>query len=178
MKKYYIILLVILFTSCRNENNIEISNPTIYFNEIITNEKNAIFKNINFDFTLDDVKKTDNAQLYEATAEHLFYSYNFPKDSSQFIEYTDIKYFFDEDNILKIITATVYLNDSIQEAKLLENLKEYYTIKYGDTKVDDYSYDNWEATADSKNKKGKYYYNIAIKKLENEYGVTIELLRL
>ncbi|QQR98488.1 MAG: hypothetical protein IPK18_02875 [Sphingobacteriales bacterium] len=98
MKKYYIILLVILFTSCRNENNIEISNPTIYFNELITKEKNAIFKNINFDFTLDDVKKTENAQLYEATAEHLFYSYNFPKDSSQFIEYTDIKYF-----LMKII---------------------------------------------------------------------------
>lgn len=178
MRYIYILIISIFLFSCKNENDIEVSNPSIYYKELITKEKKAIFKNINFDFTLEEVKKVENAQLYEATPEHLFYSYNFPKDSSLFVEYADIKYFFDEENTLKIITANIYLNDSVQESQLLENFKEYYTIKYGDTKIDDYDYDNWDATADSRNKKGKYYYNIAIKKLENEYGVAIELLRL
>lgn len=178
MKNYYIYLILLLIISCKNDNDIEISNPSVYYQELITKEKKAIFKNINFDFTLEEVQKIETAQLYESTEEHLFYSYNFPKDSSKFVEYADIKYFFDEDKILKIITANIYLNDSLQEAQLLQNFKEYYNEKYGDTKIDDYSYDNWDATADSKNKKGKYYYNIGIKKLENEYGVAIELLRL
>jgi hypothetical protein len=178
MNKYYILFLLIILYSCKNENNIKIKNPTVYFEQLITKEKKAIFKNLNFDFTLDEVKKIENAQLYDATNEHLFYSYNFPKDSTNFVEYADIKYFFDEESILKIITANIYLNDSIQETQLLENFKEYYTIKYGDTKLDDYEYDNWDATADSKNTKGKYYYNIGIKKLKDEYGVAIEILKL
>lgn len=178
MKNIYLLVISALLYACQNENNIKIDNPTVFFNELITKEKKAIFKNVNFDFSIDDVKKTENAQLYEATKEHLFYSYNFPKDSSVFIEYVDIKYFFDETNTLKIISANIFLNDSIQEQHLLDNFREYYTIKYGDSKVDDYQYDTWEATADSKNKKGKYYYNIAIKKMKGEYGIMVELLRL
>lgn len=179
MKKFLIVVcLIVVLVSCRRKEKIEVTNPTIYFTDLITDNPEGIFKNVNFDFTIDDVKATENAQLYEATDDHLFYSYNFPKDTSLFVEYADIKYFFDENKILKIISTTIYLNDSIQETGLLQNFHDYYTEKYGDDKTDDYKYSTWNATAESKSTKGKYYFNIGLKELGNEYGVTLELLRL
>ena len=172
----YLLLTILLF-SCNRTEKIEVSNPITYFEALITDDKDAIFKNINFDFTIDDVANAEKSKQYDSTETYLAYSYDFPKDTSKFIEYADIKYFFDEQKILKIITANIYLNDSIQEIQLLENFKEYYTHKYGSAKLDDYQYYTWDATADSKNTKGKYYFNIGIKKLDGDYGVALELLR-
>ena len=184
LKKYkmpkniqYFIFSFVFFIACKSDK-IVIKNPTVFFQELIADDKNAIFKNINFDFSKDDVIDAEKSQQYDATESYLAYSYNFPKDTSKFVEYADIKYFFDEHDVLKIITVNVYLNDSIQETQLLDNFKEYYSHKYDAPKIDEYQYYSWDATADSKITKGKYYYNIGIKKLAGEYGLALEFLRL
>ncbi len=172
----YLFFSFVFFIACKSDK-IVIKNPTVFFQELITDDKNAIFKNINFDFSKDDVIDAEKSQQYDATESHLAYSYNFPKDTSKFVEYADIKYFF-EHSVLKIITVNIYLNDSVQEAQLLDNFNEYYTQKYDAPKLDEYNYYSWDATADSKTTKGKYYFNIGIKKLEGEYGLALEFLRL
>jgi hypothetical protein len=69
------------------------------------------------------------------------------------------------------------MNDSIQENKLRNNLMDYYTYKYGSLQKDDNEQDVWKGTFTDKKTNQSYYYSVAIKKLEDDYGVSIEYVR-
>ena len=79
----------------------------------------------------------------ETTADHLFYEFIYPKDSSAFSEYANVQYFFNENNQLDIITTDIYLNDSAQVAQTKKSFEQYYTKRYGKSERDEKGYDIW-----------------------------------
>jgi hypothetical protein len=123
------------------------------------------------------VKKSEDSKLYESSPDHLFYEFSYPKDSTIFSEYANIHYYFNENNQLDIITADIYLNDSIQERQLKDNLVEYYTIQYGNPETDDYGYSTWKAVGKDKQSEKEYTYSVAIKKLKEDFGLALEFLK-
>jgi len=172
------LLALLLLHSCRNDNaKNEIKDPSPYFKTFITGDEKNVLRDINFNLSADEIKKNETSKLYEETPDHLFYEFSFPTDSTAFSEYANIQYFFDENNQLDIITADIYMNDSIQENKLRNNLMDYYTYKYGSLQKDDNEQDVWKGTFTDKKTNQSYYYSVAIKKLEDDYGVSIEYVR-
>jgi hypothetical protein len=173
-KSYCLFLLVPLLFSCRHEVKQE-SNASPYFTHFITDD-GSVLRGVNFNVSPEELKKTEKSKLYESTADHLFYEFTFPKDSTAFEEYSNIQYFFDENDRLDIITADVFVNDSVQESKLKKSFGEYFDKRYGDANTDEYSYDVWKGKFEDRDGK-KYNYTVGLKEMDDDYGISLEYLR-
>ncbi|MBK6276139.1 MAG: hypothetical protein IPF58_16290 [Saprospirales bacterium] len=169
---------ILILTSCKHDKYAkEIKDASPYFTNFFTGTDDDILRNVNFNVSLDEVKKIEQAKLYETTADHLFYEFIYPKDSSAFSEYANVQYFFNENNQLDIITTDIYLNDSAQVAQTKKSFEQYYTKRYGKSERDEKGYDIWNGEfTDTKTKKD-FNYSVALTELEEEVGIKIEYLK-
>jgi hypothetical protein len=170
---------VILLQSCWNKNHSNsLENPSPYFKNFMPGNEDAVLRNIGFNVSPEEIKKMETSKLYEETPDHLFYEYSFPTDSTPFSEYANIQYFFNEENQLDIITADIYMSDSLQENKLRNNLTDYFNHRYGSASKEDNGEEVWNGKYKDKNTNSTYKYTVDIKDLEdNDYGVSIEYVR-
>jgi hypothetical protein len=163
--------------SCRNESQGEVKDASPYFTNFFAKDDKGVLRGISFGMTQEEIKKMEKAKLFESTADHLFYEFSYPKDSTNFGEYANVQYFFDENSRLDIITADIFLNDSIQENKLKTSLVQYFNSQYGTSKSDDYDYDVWKGKTDVKNSGEKANFSVALKGLDDDYGVKLEYMK-
>ncbi len=170
-------ILLISFFACKNKSNGENKNATSpYFNELFQANSDAVFRAISFNLDADAVKKIETAKLYETTSDHLFYELSFPKDTSLFVEYANLQYFFNANNQLDIITADVFLNDAAQEEKLIQALKSYFDDNYTSIKNENGNFPMWEASAYDKKSDKDLDYTIALKDNPDDFGISLEFL--
>lgn len=169
---------IFILNSCRfNEDKVIIKDASPYFTNLFTGKEDAVFRGINFNETSDGVKKAEKAKLYESTSDHLFYEFTYPKDSTLFSEYANIQYFFNEENQLDIITADIYLTDSVQELKLKNTLTQYYNLRFEADEENESEYPVWKATFEDVNADKKYNYSISLKEVNDDFGVSLEYMR-
>ena len=144
---------ILILTSCKHDKYAkEIKDASPYFTNFFTGTDEDILRNVNFNVSLDEVKKIEQAKLYETTADHLFYE-------------------------LDIITTDIYLNDSAQVAQTKKSFEQYYTKRYGKSERDEKGYDIWNGEfTDTKTKKD-FNYSVALTELEEEVGIKIEYLK-
>lgn len=172
------VLSIGLSTSCQHTSvKDELKDVSPYFTPFFTGSEDAVLRDVSFNISADELKKIEKAKLFEATPDHLFYEFTFQKDSTPFSEYANVQYFFNENNQLDIITADIYLSDSIQETKLKKTLNDYYNLRFGTPEKDDYEHDVWKASLKDKRTEETYNYSIALKDISGEFGVTVEYVR-
>lgn len=178
-KSLFILLFVSVFAACQHKHpKAEVANMSPYFNAFISENETHVLRNIDFNLTPDEVKKRETCKLYDETSDHLFYEFSFPTDSTTFSEYADIQYFFNENNLLDIISAGIYVNDSIQEKKLMENLTDYFNLRYGKQHETQDGDKVWQGDAKNKTNHEHYSYSVSLKKLEDdEHGVQLEFVK-
>lgn len=170
--------LLFILNSCHfGKNKISLKAPSPFFTDLFTGNEDAVFRGINFNETSDAVKKIEKAKLYESTSDHLFYEFTYPKDSTPFSEYANLQYFFNEENQLDIITADIYLSDSIQEVKLKNTLTEYYNMRFETDDENESEYPVWKATFEDVKEDKKYNYSISLKEVSDDFGVSLEYMR-
>jgi len=143
------------------------------FSAIVGDNDNNIFRNVNFGLKQDVVKKAETSKLFDFAPDHMFYEVTFPDDSSKFQEYADIEYYFNEKDILDIVVAKIYVNDSIQQSQLLANLQQYYTNKLGKSSVDKYNGEFWKGEYKLDKSKAMDYY-VFMEPLPKEFGISLE----
>lgn len=174
----YLLLVSCIISACRNNSTkVDLKNASPYFTYLLTENEEAVFRGIDFNKNADDVKKIEKAKLYETTTDHLFYEVSFPKDSTQFAEYANVQYFFNENNQLDIIIADVFLADTLQENKLKNTLSTYFNQKFESVESKEFDYPVWSAEFDDKKTDKTYNYTITLKDLSEDIGVTIEYIR-
>lgn len=170
-------LIFLVISSCRNENKPILKNESPYFSSLFMPNENTVFRKTVFNLTPEEVRKIETAKLFESAADHLFYEYTFPKDSTTFSEYANVQYFFNELNQLDIITTDIYLNDSLQEKQLKNTLTEYFQQTLGDTENDENNQLVWTASLKDAKTNKSYQYNISLKEIPDEFGVSLEFVR-
>lgn len=168
---------ILYFTSCHHDSKDAIKDASPYFTGLFTGNEDAVFRGINFNETSDAVKKTETSKLYESTPDHLFYEVTFPKDSTPFSEYANVQYFFNENNQLDIITADIYLTDSLQEIKLKNTLTSFYNQQYKSEDNEENNYSTWKGKFTDKDDGKKYNFSVSLKELADDYGVSLEYVR-
>lgn len=173
-----VLILVLIITSCKHNNYRDsLKNPSPFFTNFFTGSEENVLRDVNFNISQDELKKIEKSKLYESTPDHLFYEFSFPTDSTSFSEYANVQYFFNEDNELDIMTADIYLNDSSQQEKLNHTLTDYYNLRFGNPEKDENDHSVWKAKYRDKKTDKKINYSIALKELEDEYGVSLEYVR-
>ncbi|MCB9033815.1 MAG: hypothetical protein H6553_08260 [Chitinophagales bacterium] len=176
--KYFVLLIliaiivVLIVFKIKKKDKVTIDNPSIYFESLYDTKGKHLFRAVDLMMTKKNVLSNEKATLFEEPDNNLFYAYSFPVDSTPFGEYLDLKYFFNENNQLDIIMCNVYLNDSIQEDKMIKNLNQYYSYLYGRKEVDEFKYDVWNAHTTYQ--KEDVDFTVAIRKMQEEYGINIE----
>lgn len=169
--------LIFTFSSCKHDTKEQAKSS--YFTAFFTGNEDAILRDINFNITPDEVKKTEQSKLYETTTDHLFYEFSYPTDSTAFSEYANVQYFFNENNLLDIITADIYLNDTIQQENLKNSITDYYIQRFGDAEKNNYNFPTWTSTFKDKSLDKEFKYTVTLKKLDSELddeaiGLTVE----
>lgn len=168
---------IFIFSSCQHNTKEHAESP--YFTAFFTGNEEAILRDINFNITPDEVKKIELSKLYETTTDHLFYEFSYPTDSTAFSEYANVQYFFNENNLLDIITADIYLNDTIQQENLKNSITDYYNQRFGDAEENANNFPTWTSSFKDKSLDKKLPYSITLKKLDDELddeaiGLTVE----
>lgn len=170
--------MLFILNSCHFDNGkVSLKDPSPFFTDLFTGNEDAVLRGINFNETSDAVKKIEKAKLYESTSDHLFYEFTYPKDSTPFSEYANLQYFFNEENQLDIITADIYLSDSIQEIKLKNTLTEYYNKRFETVEENESEYPVWKAVFEDVKADKKYNYTISLKEVSDDFGVSLEYMR-
>ncbi len=177
LKILFILFITSTLFSCHNETKKNAESP--YFTAFFTGNEDAVLRDINFNISADEIKKTELSKLYETTSDHLFYIFSFPTDSTAFSEYANVQYFFNENNQLDIITADIYLNDTIQQDNLENSITDYYNQRYGDAETNANNFPTWSGTFKDISIDKKYPYSITLKDLDDEtdddaIGLTVE----
>lgn len=168
----------LLLNSCKHDKYAkDIKDASPYFTNFFTGTDDDILRTVNFNLSQDEVKKIEKSKLYESTADHLFYEFIYPKDSSSFSEYANVQYFFNENNQLDIITTDIFLNDSTQVVQAKNTFEQYYNKRYGDPTPDENGYDVWKGDFKDAKTNTNYNYTVALTELPDEFGIKIEYLK-
>lgn len=118
-----------------------------------------------------------NIKPYNISKDIVEYEINYPKDSTQYQEYAQYQYNFNELDKLDIITGKIFIQDSILADSVYTDLQKLNNSKYGTFQKDDYGYDFWKfKTVNSF--KDSIELNLGIKKLfeEDEYIIVFEIM--
>jgi hypothetical protein len=180
IKFIFFLCSLFLFMFCNHKGSLtDIKDASPYFTAFFTGKEDAVLRDINFNMTIDEVKKTEPSRLYEATTDHLFYEFSFPTDSTAFSEYANIQYSFNENNQLDVITNNIYLNDTFQQQKLKNNLLQYYNQRFGESEINSNKDEVWKGVFKDKITTENYGYTVSVINLEddqdiNAIGLTIE----
>lgn len=160
--KYYLFatLLVLLF-SCKQVNN-------RYYLSILKNETGD-FRGVNIGSTLAQIKAQENDTfLTNKTDNHLFYDYEINMGNSFTIAYD-----FTNQNKLKNIKITTYLDDVNEAQVVFENFKKHFNKKYTTKQAIKDGKHTWNNISENHNKNIEFS---MINKSES-YGVLIINIR-
>jgi hypothetical protein len=177
-KSALLLLCCTLLFACKQKVfNGQLTQPSPYFTQLIDVQDPAVLRGVSFGLNAEEVKDLEKAKLFEAAPDHLFYEFTYAKDSTEFSEYVNISYYFDETDVLDVITMDIFLSDTLQVKELQRTFTEFYTQQYGQSDRDDYQYDVWDATHKNVKSGNKEAFSIALKPIEHEIGLSLEFLR-
>ena len=185
--------LVTTLISCNTNNSNSASNDddTIaidssnlsfqYYNKIFLDQSEDIFRNVNFDEDIATVKAAEensNLTLAESTPDYLQFEKDLYTDTSKGIDYAMLKYIFDNEDRLWIITVNYYIADSSRTNELFDLLNKNFSDQYGDYYIDSDGYTVWESSY-LREDSSEVVYDLGIRKLIKfqDPGIQIELMR-
>lgn len=188
------ILIVLFISACKNntstpadnENNqteiIDSSDLAMqYFQRIFLPNEEGIFRNTFFDQSIDSVKvieASSKLSLAESSDDYLQYEEDLFVDTANGIDYATVKYIFDSEDRLWIVTINYYVQDSSRTNDLFDILNEEFTAKYNDYYIDSDGYTVWESSY-KRPDSTEVVYDLGIRKLIKfeDPGIQIELMR-
>lgn len=170
------IVVVVSIYACNNHNKKHSKSNLPYIAYLFQGNDKNVFRNIDFNTSIDVVKKTETSKLFDATTDHLFYELTFPKDSTTFSEYANLQYFFNENNKLDIIIADVFFADSTQQTIFFSDLLSYFDDNFDKQDNNDTDYPIWKATFKDPSTEKEFDYTIALKEKKDENAVSIEYM--
>ncbi len=152
-----------------------------YLSSVFISENDKVFRNVNLDMALNLVKEAEDVSELNLTSEtknYLHFEQDLNIDTLKGVDYVEVKYIFDDQDRLDIITVNYYIQDSLVNNDVFNHLNESFNEKYGDYYIDSDGYTVWESSyqrADTLD----VVYDIGIRKLVklNDPGITIEMMR-
>lgn len=186
MKINFILLVAVFAISCNpkknSNNNIQIENDIVsktsenYFNAIFDRDsEDGVIRGFAFGVLQKDIEATENdlIDLIESNEQLSFYEILLSNDTTKNIDYAEIKYFYNSENKLDIATINYYVEDSLVNMLLFENISKAYEKRFGHSYVDVDGYNVW--TSENSSASG---FDIALKMKQllnlNEPGITLE----
>lgn len=187
------ILTILLAYACKSDssqtNNHKKDIPVVdstdiayqYYQRIFLPEEDDIFRKVGFDQTIESVKAAEangNLTLSEESEDFLQYEEDLFVDTAQGIDYAMLKYIFDSEDRLWIITVNYYIQDSTKTNDLFDLLNEQFTEEYDDYYIDSDGYTVWESEY-KRPDSTVVAYDLGIRKLLKfeDPGIQIELMR-
>lgn len=184
--------LLIGFQSCKSDkqannsidNSIEDDSSGIisdYYNKIMLANSEAVFRNVNFDELIADVKTKEsegNLVLADEADGYLQYEKDIFVDTANGVDYMTLKYVFDSYDRLWIISVNYIIQDSVKTNQLFDHFHEKFSERYGDYYRDREGFDFWEG-AYNRNDSTEVMYDIGLRKFIkfNDPGLQIEYMR-
>lgn len=152
-----------------------------YYRDIFMPEKEKVFRDVSMDLSADQVKSIESGytlSLTDESDEHLQYEMDLRVDTVSGVDYVEVKYIFDQQDRLDIVTVNYYIRDSLMINQLFDHLNSSFIERYGDYYIDSDGYTVWESTY-QRSDTVEITYDIGIRKFTklNDPGITIELMR-
>lgn len=155
--------MVIGFLSCNTKSK---------QSEVLIANGLGIFRSINFDMDIENVKKYETATLVNATEDYLRYEIKKINNSS---EYVEIEYHFSKER-LDLITVFYSAENEVALKKLFDEMKKHYSNKYGNATGDDAGWQRWEFE-DTEGLPGSIEIMMKYESLNDVHGLDIEIVK-
>lgn len=152
-----------------------------YYNRVFLPEHSRIFRRVDLDMEPDAVRGMEdggNLRLTGESPRHLQYEADLRTDSVRGSDYVDVKYVFDDQDRLDIVTVNYYIQDTALIHGLFDHLNQVFDSLYGDYYIDSDGYTVWESTY-KRPDSTEVVFDIGMRKLVklNDPGITIEVMR-
>jgi hypothetical protein len=153
-----------------------------YYNQLLSSKSSdGIFRNVHFDQPIAAVKESEssaNLTLTDEEKDFLQYELDLLVDTSVGNDYAMLKYLFDQEDRLYVVTLNYYIQDTSKTNALFDVLSQKFTDKYEDYYIDSDGYTVWESEY-KRPDSSIVIYDIAIRKLImfEEPGITVEYMR-
>jgi hypothetical protein len=155
--------MVICFSSCNTKSK---------QSEVLIANGLGIFRSINFDMDIENVKRYETATLVNATEDYLRYEIQKINNTS---EYVEIEYHFSKGR-LDLITVFYSAENEVALKKLFEEMKTHYNKKYGTATSNNAGWERWEFE-DREGLPGNIEIMMRYENLNNVYGLDIEMVK-
>ncbi|MDZ4847357.1 MAG: hypothetical protein SH857_17625 [Chitinophagales bacterium] len=159
---------LLLFASCNDFKHL--SNR----GKLMVKTKQDLFRGLNFDVTLQDVKQA------EAISPELEYPdnmrYHIVADSIAEGESLDVEYFFNKKNQLDLMIAFYNISDSNAIHPIVNELMRYLEREHGRPKQDELGWYHWEFQ-DKKGEPGSIEINLVGETEAGYMGVEVEMIK-
>lgn len=157
-------IISILITAC-NEKAFDI-------NSLIKTSENSIFRNINFDADIEEVKKRETAPMINSTDNYLRYEILPDEENTVLAEF---EYHFSK-NKLDLITVYLSSPDENSINTIFKTLNENFEKKYGRSNSNDLGWKSWEVI-DKEGLPGNIDIMLRKDKKDENYNIDMELVK-
>lgn len=157
------VVTAISFSSCNTKSK---------QSEVLIANGLGIFRSINFDMDIENVKKYETATLVNATEDYLRYEIQKINNTS---EYVEIEYHFSKER-LDLITVFYSAENEAALKKLFEEMKAYYNEKHGKAISNNTGWEHWEFE-DKEGLPGNIEIMMKYEILNDVYGLDIEMVK-
>lgn len=152
-----------------------------YYNRVFLPEHSRVFRRVELDMepqTVRSLEDAGNLRLAGESPRHLQYEADLRTDSLRGSDYVDVKYVFDDQDRLDIVTVNYYIQDTALINGLFDHLHRVFGNLYGDFYIDSDGYTVWESTY-KRPDSTEVVFDIGMRKLVklNDPGITIEVMR-
>jgi hypothetical protein len=166
------------------ENDVEMADrleALAYYEKIFLPDKGKTFRDISLDLSVSavrDVEARYDLDLTDESPDYLQYEMDLKVDTVNGVDYVEVKYIFDQQDRLDIVTVNYYIQDSLVVNRLFDHLNTSFIEKYGDYYLDSDGYTVWEDSYTREDEQ-EVTYDIGIRKFIklNDPGITIEMMR-
>jgi len=159
---------VLLLASCRDFKHLDSRS------KLMLKTKEQLFRGLDFDKPIDEVKKSETLQPEMQYADYL--KYRIGADSIAAGESVEIEYFFNKKNQLDLMIAFYNISDSAAIHSMADNLMGYLETKYGRPKRDELGWYHWEFECKS-GEPGTVEVNLVGETEKDYMGVELELIK-
>lgn len=142
--------------------------------KLIVKTKENLFRGLNFDLSLQDVKQAESISPEKEYTDNLHYQ--FLADSIAAGESLDVEYFFNKKNQLDLMIAFYNISDSNAIHPLVEELMCYLEREHGRPKQDELGWYHWEFQ-DKKGESGAIEINLVGETEAGYMGVELEMIK-
>jgi len=142
--------------------------------KLMVKNKHKMFRGLDFDMPLTEVKKSEGTQPDMEYPDYL--RYRFAADSIAPGESLEVEYFFNKKDQLDLIIAFYNLTDTEEIKPLADELKRYLERDYGRPAQDEFGWYHWQFD-DKTGEKGTVEINLAGETEEGYKGVELELTK-